>query len=377
MKLNSPLLIAAAFAPLLAFGAPYKEVMKESVKSKQPIVYARASEYGFGLQYINFRPAVGGLGLIGSLAGGMVGGLVGDQLDRAAAAGPSSFAKEDIELLAPLYDREAAQRQLEDALAQALPGVSLFASPPIIKPLAVGAPANVAAFSEDPVLIVELYSALLLDYRGLQVTAIVYELSPSELAADPQAASAGRVYRNRFEYVSDLLPAPHVKTPEEIKADVEAVKAKYRGRKLTKEEREQQGLELVDAKNGTTLEEWRKPLMPEWLANGGAKLQEAQQRGITKVIELLATDLMDVTPVEIWKVDQSSWRKLRDVVAGSGRYTSIYVAGPFAGALISEPSGLIPQYCENTAYSERLPKETSPRLCPREQNPSGPGGPRS
>jgi hypothetical protein len=378
MKPTLAPLIATLLAPLVAFGAPYKEVMKASVKSKQPTVYARANEHGFGVQYINFDPrGGGGLGFIGGLVGGTVGGIVGNELDRASFAGPSALTKEDVELLAPLYDREAAQRQLEDALAQTLPTVALFSSPPVIKPLAVEAPTGVAAFSEDPVLVVELYSSLITDYRGLQVTAVVYELSAAELAINPGAPLAGRVYRNRFDYVSNLLPAPHVKTPEEVKADVEAVKAKYRGRKLTKEQRDQQREELVEAKNGTTLKEWREPLMPEWLGNGGARLHEAQQQGIAKVVELLAKDLLDVTPVETRKVDKLGWRTLRDVVPGSGRYTSIFVGGPFAGALISEPSGLTVEYCEGTAFSARLPQEGWPKLCPNQQNSVGPAGPRN
>lgn len=378
MKPTLAALIAILLAPFAAAGAPYKEAMREGVKSKQPTVYARATEYGFGVQYINYDPrGGGGLGFIGGLVGGTVGGIVGNQLDRSIGAGPSSFAKEDVELLAPLYQREVAQQQLETALAQTLAGVSLFTSSLVIKPLAVGAPVGVAAFSEDPVLVVELYSSLITDYRGLQVTALVYELSAAELAANPDASAAGRVYRNRFDYVSNLLPAPHVKTPEEIKADVETVKATYRGRKLTKEQREQQRKELEDARNGTTLEEFREPLMAEWLAGDGARLREAQQLGIAKVIELLGKDLVDFTPVESRKVDKLDWRTLRDVVPGSGRVTSVFVGGPFTGVLISEPSGLSVEYCESTAFSAGLPKDRWPRLCPREQDAAKSGGPRS
>jgi hypothetical protein len=365
-------------APVEVFAAPYKEVMQESVKSKQPTVYVRASEYGFGLQHINYNPEGTGAGALYwvGMAGGVIGHIVGAQLDAAIHSGPSSFAKEDIELLGSLYNRDVAQQQLETAVAQILSGVALFSSPPVIKPLAVGAPTDVSSFSEDPVLVIELYSSLMMDYRALQVTAIVYELSTAALAANPQAPTAGRVYRNRFDYVSNVLVAPHIRTPEEIKADVAAVKAKYLGRKLTKEEQEQQRAELKDAKNGTTLKEWREPLLAEWLASGGSRLQEAQRLGITRVIELLATDLVDFTPVQTKKVEKIDWRELRDVVTGSGRVTSIFVAGPFAGVLISEPSGLNVDYCQRTAFSERLPKDASPRLCPNEQIPVKPAGPR-
>jgi hypothetical protein len=378
MKPTLALIIATVLAPVAAFAAPYKEVMQESVKSKQPTVYVRASEYGFGVQYMNYDPqGAGGLGFAGTMAGGLIGGIIGNQLDRAVNAGPSSFAKEDVELLAPLYNREVAQQQLETALAQTLSGVGLFSNPPVIKQLAVGAPTDVSAFSEDPVLVVQLYSSLMVDYRALQVTAVVYELSAAEFAVNPQAPTAGRVFRNRFDYVSNLLPAPHVKTPEEIKADVATVKAKYRGRKLTKEERERYDEEMQDAKNGTTLKEFREPLMAEWLTSGGARLHEAQQLGIAKVSELLAKDLVDFTPVQTKKVDKIGWRELRDVVPGSGRITSIFVGGPFTGVLISEPSGLSVEYCESTVFSEKLPKDAWPRLCPNEQIPVKAAGPRS
>jgi hypothetical protein len=74
--------------------------------------------------------------------------------------------------------------------------------------------------------VVELYATLIGNYQALQTTAIVRGFSRSQL-----------VYRNRFDYVSDLLPQPHVKSREEVKSDVEIVKAKYRGRKLTQAEK--------------------------------------------------------------------------------------------------------------------------------------------
>jgi hypothetical protein len=368
MRRPLAILIATLLTPLAAFGAtlPYKEVMKESVKSKQPTVHARAGEYGFGVQYWRQSPTGSGrMGFVGGLVGGFAGGMLGSGLDRIANSGSTDLAQDDAERLAPLYDRAAAQRELENALTETLRTLPLFEGPVAIKPLADGAPLAVTAFADDPVLVVELYSSLITDYRGLQVTALVYELSAAEQAANPSASQAGRVYRNRFDYVSDLLPAPHVKTAEEIKADVEAVKAKYQGRRLTQQEQAQKKEELLDAKYGTTLDEWREPLMEAWLANDGAKLHEALKLGTAKVIELLAKDLLDLKPVEIRKVDKVTWRTLRDVE--SGRYTSIFVGGPFAGALLSEPSGLSVEYCQGTAFSESLPKDGRPRLCPDEQ----------
>jgi hypothetical protein len=366
MKAHLAVLIAALLTPLAALGFPYKEVMKPSVQTKQPAVYARVGQQGFGVQYFRASPTgSGAMGLLGAVAGGFPGFMVGTGLDRLANSGSTDLAQEDAEKLAPVYDRAAAQGELEKALAEILSTHALFTSPAVIKPLADGAPLTATVF-EDPALVVELHSSLTTDYRGLQVTALVVEFSAAEQVADPKSPSVGRVYRNRFDYVSDLLPAPHIKTPEEIKADIAAVKAKYKGRKLTKAEQAQQSKEVLDARKGTTLEKWREPLMEAWLANGGARLHEALKLGTVKVVELMAKDMMDFNAVQTQKAaDVLGWRTLRDVE--TGRYTSIFVAGPFAGALISEPSGLSVEYCQGTAFSESLPKSARPKLCAGEQ----------
>lgn len=370
MKPHLAVLIAAFLAPLTALGSsplkvtlPYKEVMKPSVRSKQPVVYARVGEQGFGVQHW-WGPS-STWGRAGSMIGGLSGFVVARGLEALANSGTPALAQADAEKLAPLYEREVAQRELEKVLAEILSTHALFASPVAIKPLADGSPRTATVF-EDPALIVELHSSLITDYRGLQVTALVYEFSAAEQVADPKSPLVGRVYRNRFDYVSDLLPAPHIKTPEEIETEVEAVKAKYKGRKLTKEEKAQQSKELRDAKNGTTMEEYREPLMEAWLANGGARLHDALKLGTAKVVELMAKDLVDFNAVQVHKdVDMLGWRTLRDVE--TGRYTSIFVGGPFAGALISEPSGLSVDYCLGTAFSESLPKSARPKLCHSEQ----------
>ncbi|WP_129643010.1 hypothetical protein [Peristeroidobacter agariperforans] len=370
MKPHLAVLLAAFLAPVTSLASsplkvtlPYKEVMKASVQSKQPVVYARVGEQGFGVQHWWGPSAT--WGRVGSMVGGLSGFVIAKGMEQLANSGTPALAQGDAEKLAPLYDREVTQRELEKVLAEVLSTHTLFASPAVIKQLADGSPRTATVF-EDPSLIVELHSSLITDYRGLQVTALVYEFSAAEQVANPKSPLVGRVYRNRFDYVSDLLPAPHIKTPEEIKADVEAVKAKYQGRQLTKEERAQQTIELRDAKNGTTLEEWRAPLMEAWLANGGARLHDALKLGTAKVVELMAKDLTDFNAVQVRNdVDVLGWRTLRDVE--TGRYTSIFVGGPFAGALISEPSGLSVEYCRGTAFSESLPKSAWPKLCANEK----------
>lgn len=359
------ILFVAWIAPLVAMGGtdPYKEVMKESFRSRQPIVYARATEYGFGVQYWRGSPTgSGSMGLIGSLAGGWAGGIVGSSVDRLANQGPIKLAEEDAAKLGPLYERNAAQDNLEQELFVSLATSRLFTRLPAVRPLLLGWPTNATSFTDDPVLIVELYSSLTTDYRALQVTALVYELSPSEVDPKSKRPSTGRVYRNRFDYVSDLLPAPPAKTAEDIKTDVEAVEAKYQGRKLSKQEQAQMNEELAAAKQGTTLRRRREPLMDAWLKNDGARLREALKIGTAKVAEMLGKDLLDVTPIEIQDVDRLAWLSLRD--AEVGRHTSVFVAGPFAGALISKPTDTSADYCEGIAFGGNSSKATLPALCP-------------
>jgi hypothetical protein len=346
---------------------PYKEVMQVNMRERQPVVYARAADHGFGVQYVHQRssaPIVGGV--LGALAGGQIGSLAGETAVAALVySGATTLSQADAETLAPLFDRAVAQQDLENALSVTLASLPLFSSTPVVKAIAPGERTNATAFSEDPVLVVELFASLTVDYRGLQVTALAYELSGAELTADPRSTKAGRVYRNRFDYVSSLLPIPPIKTKEEIKADVAAVKAKYQGRKLTNQEQVQRKEEVKDAARGTTLEKWRAPLLEHWQASGGANLHEALQLGTSAVVELLGKDLLEFKPVEVRpKEDMIGWRTFLE--AGVDRYTSIFVGGPFTGALLSEPSGLTREYCQGTAFSKTLAKHPLPKMCPGE-----------
>jgi hypothetical protein len=156
---------------------------------------------------------------------------------------------------------------------------------------------------------------------GSLTTAIVRGFSRSQprAAASPDATL---VYRNRFDYVSDLRPKPHVKTREEVKSDVEIVKAKYRGRKLTQAEKLQYNQVLREAAAGTTRDIWFDTLLPQWLADNGAPLREALHEGIAGVVQLLAKDLPDAAPAEVRSTEPMR-RRLPN--AGSNRYVSVVV----------------------------------------------------
>jgi hypothetical protein len=367
--------IALALLPWTAEAAtvPFKQPMHPSVQAKQPAVYACVSDYGIGVQYMhglsNWSGPVGALA--GQMAGGLFGGLggqaIGDGVHAIRTSGPTELAKADADMLRPLFDRETAQRNFEQALAAELTSLTLFSAPLTIKQHASSIPMNPAELDEDPVLVVDLYASLTMDYRALQVTAVAYELSRELMQADPKSKNAGRVYRNRFDYVSALLPAPPVKSAEEIKADVEAVNAKYRGRKLEPLEKAEMNRELREAKLGTTLEEYRAPLLEQWTANGAARLHEALNEGTQGVARLLAADFLDFKPADVWdKVDVYGWKNIRDV--GSGRVTNVFVGGPFTGVLMSEPSGMGISYCQGTAFGVVATQDPLPKLCAGEQS---------
>ncbi|HEY7640416.1 MAG TPA: hypothetical protein VH814_11870 [Steroidobacteraceae bacterium] len=327
---------------------PYKITLHESARAKQHVVYARVDDHGFGVQYWRNDSATA----VGSFAG-LVGLGIGSMVDAVKSQIPTSRAKDDAARIASLMDRAAAQAALEDALGKALVALPQFADPVPVKELGADARLDAGSFAEDPVLVVELYATLTGDYRGLQVTAITQSLSRSQ--ADP-------LYRNRFDYVSDLLPAPHVKTKDEIKSDVEAIQARYRGRKLTKEEDAQQKHELREARAGTTWKIWYDTLLDQWLADNGSPLREALQQGIAGVAPLIAKDLPDVAAAEVRSTQQMR-RRLPQSTA-SDRYTSVMVGGPFAGAIMSEPEGLNATYCQGVAFNDSPTKQQSPKLCP-------------
>ena len=355
MKILRLLLILPFFAPALAPAAlppPYKIAMQESAQAQQPFVYARVADHGFGVQYWRNDSATA----VGQFAGGLIGMALGTVVDEVKSKVPTIRAKEDADKIAALMEHASAQQDLERALAASLASAPLFTAPVEVRELATGEKVAANTFSEDPVLVVELHATLTADYRGLQVTAVAQSLS--------RAQGATPLYRNRFDYVSDLLPEPHVKTKQEIKSDVAAVKAKYGNgrRKLSKEEDTQYRKELRQASAGTTWDIWRAELLEQWLAGNGSHLREALQKGTAEVARLLAKDLTDSAPAEVRSAEQMR-RRLPQAAAGD-RYTSVMVGGPFAGSLMSEPEGLNATYCQGVAFRESPTKQPAPKLCP-------------
>jgi hypothetical protein len=367
MVMKSARLIFACATVAYATGVsgasvPYKETMQFGVRAKQPVVYARVTTHGFGVQYVRDPDGPGVGGLVGAAAGGLLGEVVGSAFDRAANAGPTNLAQVDAEKLGPLLDRARAQRELELALAQKLDALPLFGTSVVVRTLEPDVDPRAADLNADPVLVIEVHASLTLSYRSLQVTALAAEYSRDAFAANPRTSQHGRVYRNRFDYVSDLAPVTPMKSQDQIDAELDAVKDKYRGRRLSKQEQMKKNQEMKDVLEAASFERWREPLLAEWGAGNGAKLQDALAVGIEGVVGLLAQDLLDFSEVAASANDPIEWKTLKDV--GVGRYTQIFVGGPLAGALISEPSGSSIEYCMGTAFSKAYPADSAPQLCP-------------
>ena len=330
----------------------FKEPLDARVRASQFTIYARIHP-GFGIQFRKKQTLKSGVaGTVGFVLMGFPGIAAGPLAKRSKYT-PTFLSVESAERLAPFFDAAVAQSTLEQALTQSVGALPLVATPPLIKPLEPDVEVRTADLTEDPVLVVDVYTTLTTSYRALQVTAIVYGLSPAKLATDPLSNKTGRVYLNRFDYVSDPLPVPPVLTAEERKEKREDIRARYAG-ELTEQQsdKRKEELERVD---GTVnpFDESAATLMDVWLAQDGAKLHEEFQRGIWTVTTLLKADLTDLSAVVPAAADVS---EPIEVMQDDGpRRTVRYLAEPFAGAVMSVPVNLNEVSCQGIAFKEELP----------------------
>lgn len=336
----------------------YKQFLDQSALAQEPVVYARFDGHGIGVQYWQQNLGIGQA--IGAIAFGPAGQFLGMAGDAIVHDRPTALSQRDANEFAAFFDRARAQQDLEQVLAEKLAGLSLFASPPAIRSLDPDARVPAGMFEEDPVLVVELFASFILDYRALQVTGFAYVLSPAAEAADPYAVNAGRLYLNRFDYVSDLLPAPFTKTEEQIDAEVAAIKEKYKAQKMSPAVYEARKQEIKAAKHRPDLEEWRAPLLEQWAADGSAKLYEAIHLGAVAIAELIAQDIVDATPV-VPKANKNDWR-VRTSISRT-REMIREVAGPYAGAYTSQPTAVRSLLCHGVAYDENSSKAPELNLC--------------
>jgi hypothetical protein len=341
--------------------APYKHPFAERHWATQPVVYARADAHGFGVQYLRSSTTSQLMGI----AGGPIGQLFGMAAEDAMRHVPTKESKGHAELLVQAFDQETVQGNLERALAAKLSGLPMFQAPILIKRLPQDGASNGSAFAQDPVLVVELFAALTPDYRALQVSSFAYIVSGSHEKAHPYTEHAGRLYVNRFDYVSDLLAVPLPKTDEEIQANIAAVEAKYGKdvRKLTNEQRLRRKEELRIAEDDLTAEERRAPLLQVWSADSGARLKAEVEHGIEGIADMLALDLVDTKPTR-----RPKRREYREHVRMlDTREITRTLVGGYAGSLLSYPIILQSLGCSGTAYSSALSSQAVRKICDLEK----------
>jgi hypothetical protein len=344
-----------------SLAAPYKHPFNEQHWATQPVVYARADAHGFGVQYLRSNKTSQLMGI----AGGPMAQLFGMAAEDAVRHVPTKEAKEHAEMLVPVFEIEAIQDRLEEALAAKLSALPMFRSPIVVKRLPEDAASNGSAFEEDPVLVVELFASLTPDYRALQVSSFAYVVSGSHERMHPYTEHAGRLYVNRFDYVSDLLPVPLAKSEAEILADTAAVEAKYGKNlgKLTDQQKLQRKQELRIAEDELTAEERRAPLLQAWIANSGAHLKAELARGTDAVAEMLASDIVDSKPTR--KPKRREYRE--HVRMLDTREITRTLVGGYAGALLSYPIILQSLGCSGSAYSTALSAHPVRRICDLEK----------
>jgi hypothetical protein len=339
---------------------PFKEPLLKEALKQQPVVYARADDRGVGVQILDEVDYKDFLQTAAAAAGGPAG-LAISYLWNPPNVLEILHAVDASEQLSPAFDHEKAQRELEEVLKRSLPGSGLFASSPIIKTLAPGERVTVRDFDDDPVLVIETGVSLLRDYRALQVTAYAYVLSGAHAAATPMSPTSGRLYLNRFVYISDRLPEPIQMTEEQIQVERDAIMAKYPKKKLTKAQSEARTMELRALKNKNSAEERRNQLLAQWLANDGLKLHEARRSASESIAELIIADINESRAALVASRGDD---KAPLIVTDMGsRKVVRYKHAPYAGTLASLPSEVLGVSCSGVVYDRHLRGHSAVPAC--------------
>ena len=223
--------------------APFREPLASGILEKPVVVYARVDDHGVGVQF-HKDPAVkpAALGTVGFLLIGFTGAAMGGFANASMLVAPQ-LTIDNSDALTQVSHQADAQRDLERSLLRSL-SASVFSHPVQVRTLAPGASTLSSSFAEDPVLIVDVYPSLTSSYRSLQITALAYVLSRSKLRADSAANKTGRLYLNRFDYISEPLPEPVMLSKEERKAKLQAPQDSILG---ATDERRAQGQEGSEA----------------------------------------------------------------------------------------------------------------------------------
>ena len=342
------LLLVAAMSVGACTIAPYKQPLDTVASSKlaRPAVYSRADDRGVGVQYFAQDSSAAGAPY------GLIGALVTATLDAVANSGPIGLAEDSAAKLSPSFDHAGVNSHFNEALQTRLGAVPLFELAPPIQPLSAERKWEAGAFSDPAALLTSVEYSLTQDLRTLQVV-LTGALVSREAAgpsvdrakSKPGKPKAGVVYRNRFTYHSQ--PLGGLKTPEEVEAEVDLIKAKYRSVRLAERKAPMQK-EIAAAREQIAPEKTAEFYLAQWLANDAALLRSELQAGLAAVAELLASDLQDPTPV-----DDTTKELKTIVVKGETRVVARVNQHPFKGSLSSEPVDLRVPMSNGTAYPRK------------------------
>ncbi|MFL6619324.1 MAG: hypothetical protein ACJ8MH_12010 [Povalibacter sp.] len=345
----------------VAFGAEsFREPLRAEAFLKKPIVvYARLDDHGVGVQFhkkSSIKPfAVGTVGLIlMGPPGAAMGSLAG-----ASRHWATQLSIESADTLTAMFDWQTTQKDFEQALLTHLAGTT-FAQPIQLKTLPADFRPEASRFAEDPVLVVELYFSVTPSYRAVQVTALSYALSRSKRASDSMKHKVGRLYLNRFDYISEQLPEPTPLSDSERREKLQALELKYSGPLSDEQAQERKRLKRRLDHSISPFAEGAAELLDVWLADDAIRLRRELKAGTDQVAQLLARDLADPSATRV----PSSDTDVIDVLeTGNARQTIRYLAGPFAGAVVSQPIAVEEAMCNNITFSDKLSDLDTPDLC--------------
>lgn len=366
------LLLAAAISISACTNAPYKRPMDAANASKlrEAAVYAKVDDRGFGVQYLahdtsSTTVAATPLGMLGAIVAGVA-------VEVLVNTGPMGYAGQGAIKLAPSFDYEQVDAQFNESLQAQLRQVPLFGAVPTIQTLDPERKWVANEFSEPTALLTGVEYSLTQDLRSLEVVLTATAVSKAAVKKYKRGTRKGLldegiVYRNRLEYRSAPLAMPE-KTPQQIEAEIEQIKAKYSEASLAKSndrfranattgEREKAMKKELAKMNEMAPAVAAEYYLGLWLANDAVLLRNELQAGLAVVAELLARDLQDPAPV-----DKAAKLAKTILVTGDKRVVSRMNLFPFEGSLVSEPVDYIRPGSNGVAHPRKKKAEAAPAV---------------
>ncbi len=341
--------LCLGLAPAHAESPPFREPLVPGSIDGRFAIQARIHP-GFGIQFHRKTLHHALAGTAGFLVLGLPG-IAAAPWTKHAQQSPTRLSIDNLKRLAQFDDPAYGWSVLEPTLRQSVGTLPLVVAPAQIEPLEP----RTEVLTKDltrPVLVIDVYASLTASYRALHVSAIAYGLSPAKLAFDPLSNQTGRVYLNRFDYISDPLPAPAVLTRRERTERIRAIRDEYSG-SLSKQQKLERKSEL-ERVDGTLspLGESAAMLLDTWTAHDAAKLREELRRGIEAISVLLLADLGDSSPTALPSADAGRFFEVMH--DGGSRRIVRSLAEPFAGAVMSLPADVEQTPCLGIAFAREL-----------------------